>query len=1128
MLASSWRHNRPTFLTLGLAAVLALCPAAFAGDQTWDNGSGNFTWDATSLNWSGTTWSNAAGDGAIFGPTGVGAIAVPAGISVNSFDISADGYSFTGPGPFTFVNGTSTQTTGVVNVAAGATAQFAVPINSAVGFQKIGPGTLVLSGAGNYTGAIPVTGNGLLRADVLIGGSFGTLAGGTLRPLSQAALPATTNVSIGNGYLDIGANNITLNNLTFTNQNPSAPWNTTLNANNGVIGSGTLRVTGEINVIGVTGNNAGNSIATNVDLGGGTQIVRVGLISSIGLNQSLMFNGSLSNGSLLKTIGYTFGGTFGSIDGISLHGNNTYTGSTIINSGTNVVTGTNASTLVKIAGIPAGPAGGSLSLQGANGSFLGATTIQAFAGGSFVLDNNASLGASGNNQPNIPAAQNNNRIRDDAAVQLRDGTFIYRGQSTVAASETFGSLSVQGGFNTFNITPNGTGGTATVTIAGDLTMVPRSTLLVSGSTLGAAGQVFVNGALPTPDATGILPRVVGSADFLTYNGTTGLTPYTGYATDFSTPGTNVAVTAASTVSSSVSINALKSTGTQTTTIGAGNTLTVASGMLLNTSGTHTITGGTLAFGSTPGIFFSGTNTVSSAITGTAGLIVPNGTTNLSGDLSGLTGPLTVQNGTATLSGSANTFTGPIEVRAGTLNFNMSQTGAGLGAITLGVAANDANLVGLTPTFNFSSAGANAVIDRPIVVDNGAMTAAGVPLSASLVTRFSPLSNTTGSQTLNGDITLNSSVNLQGGGGGGTGATNFAGNITGQGTFIIPNGRANFSGNVANTGGFLISNTGFTAQVSFQGTTSGTVPLTINGGNNSFVSYNAGSLPTGTITVQNASGSSTPSLTPLANSTINNAIVLNAPVNGNVGTGITAGWAGPIAGTGALNKVGDGTLVLSNPGNAYTGNTNVNAGTLALTGSGDFAGSPVVTVGATLGPILDVTGLTGGDNFDGSLVPGGSFALAVGQRLLGSGTVVGPMAVRAGSTVAPGNSIGTLTVSGNAAIDGVLEIETSSAATADLLNLTGTSGLVLTPNSILALPVGNTYDGVTPLTIVQLASGSITGTFGSVQNLPSPYAVQYLGSSIVLNPVPEPGTLALTGLAASAGIAIVRRRRRAKA
>ena len=75
-----------------------------------------------------------------------------------------------------------------------------------------------------------------------------------------------------------------------------------------------------------------------------------------------------------------------------------------------------------------------------------------------------------------------------------------------------------------------------MTVNGNLTLEPRATLQVSSATLGAASKMFINGTMPAADATGILSHVVGSTDFLTYNATTGLTPYTGYATDFTTPG----------------------------------------------------------------------------------------------------------------------------------------------------------------------------------------------------------------------------------------------------------------------------------------------------------------------------------------------------------------------------------------------------------------------------------------------------------------------------------------------------------------------------------------------------------------------------------------------------------------
>lgn len=335
------------------AIALAVLPgAARAADVTWDNGSSNFLWDTTSLNWSGAAWNNANGDGAIFGAAGLGAITVAGPINVNSFNFTVDGYSFVGPGQFNIVNGVSTQTTAVANVASGATAKFHVPLNSSLGFQKIGPGTLELNSPISVVGGIGLDGRNTLTADLLIGGWQSPIPSGTLRVTSGAVIPSSTKVSISDGYLDIGGNTVTIGALTFPNQNSPVTWNPLINAAGcGVIGSGTLRVLGEINVIGVTGGNqSSNTIAANLDMGGGTQIVRIGAQSSFGLSASLQFTGTISNGSLFKSYGTQSNGVQAAQDGMGLFGNNTYTGATILNGGTNVVTGTNASTLLKQAG----------------------------------------------------------------------------------------------------------------------------------------------------------------------------------------------------------------------------------------------------------------------------------------------------------------------------------------------------------------------------------------------------------------------------------------------------------------------------------------------------------------------------------------------------------------------------------------------------------------------------------------------------------------------------------------------------------------------------------------------------------------------------------------------------------
>src|SRR6185312_9889981 len=98
--------------------------------------------------------------------------------------------------------------------------------------------------------------------------------------------------------------------------------------------------------------------------------------------------------------------------------------------------------------------------------------------------------------------------------------------------------------------------------------------------------------------------------------------------------------------SSVNINALKrGTSSFAITLGSGVILGINSGMILSSGGTGTYTGGTIDFGSTTGAFF-GTNTVNSAITGSAGLLNAAGTLTLGGSLSGLSGTIT-QNGFGT-------------------------------------------------------------------------------------------------------------------------------------------------------------------------------------------------------------------------------------------------------------------------------------------------------------------------------------------------------------------------------------------------------------------------------------------------------------------------------------------------
>ncbi len=106
----------------------------------------------------------------------------------------------------------------------------------------------------------------------------------------------------------------------------------------------------------------------------------------------------------------------------------------------------------------------------------------------------------------------------------------------------------------------------------------------------------------------------------------------------------------------------------------------------------------------------------------------------------------------------------------------------------------------------------------------------------------------------------------------------------------------------------------------------------------------------------------------------------------------------------LTKVGVGTLTLTAL-STNTGPVTVNGGKIALSGSGSFSKASQII--ANSGGIYDVTGASG------------TLTLISGQTLRGNGgTVNGILAASAGSVVAPGFPMGTLTISGNATVNGI--------------------------------------------------------------------------------------------------------------
>ena len=157
------------------------------------------------------------------------------------------------------------------------------------------------------------------------------------------------------------------------------------------------------------------------------------------------------------------------------------------------------------------------------------------------------------------------------------------------------------------------------------------------------------------------------------------------------------------------------------------------------------------------------------------------------------------------------------------------------------------------------------------------------------------------------------------------------------------------------------------------------------------------------------------------------------------------FAGTLTGTGGVTKTGSGTLNLTGA-NTYTGPTLVSGGRLAVNGS--------ITSNVTVGS---------------------------GGNLGGAGTITGT--VSNSGTLAPGNSIGTLTVNGSytQAAGSTYQVETNSAGQADRINVTGAPGTATINGGTVTLTAATgVYAPSTTYTILN-ATGGVTGTFANARS-----------------------------------------------
>ncbi len=178
-------------------------------------------------------------------------------------------------------------------------------------------------------------------------------------------------------------------------------------------------------------------------------------------------------------------------------------------------------------------------------------------------------------------------------------------------------------------------------------------------------------------------------------------------------------------------------------------------------------------------------------------------------------------------------------------------------------------------------------------------------------------------------------------------------------------------------------------------------------------------------------------------------------------------AGSLSGSGTLLKRGAGMLTLGGNLSGFTGPVTLNQGILnvnnasnttlasVLSGTGTFRKSGAGRLFLT----GDSSGFTGSTQVQGGALAvdgllGGDLAVASGATLGGTGTVGGN--VTGAGTVAPGNSIGTLVISGDytPSAGSTLEIEIDNTAN-DVLQVTGNADI--TAATLRAVPLERIID-----------------------------------------------------------------------